>query len=112
MCLLSKEAYNPAAIEGQQWMKKAMTRASKCARAKPSASMVTAAQLNRELASTRPPLLNRELASTRPPLPPQGTRSVIKATPAEHAGAPQAEPGDPPAPYTDIPMGDAEDILD
>jgi hypothetical protein len=45
MCLLSKEAYNPAAIEGQQRMKKAVTRASKRAHTKASMSMVIAARL-------------------------------------------------------------------
>jgi hypothetical protein len=51
MHLLSKEAYNPAALKGQQQMKKAITRASKCAHTKASTTMVTADQLNCELAS-------------------------------------------------------------
>jgi hypothetical protein len=42
MHLLSKEAYNPAAIEGQQGMKKAITRASKRACTKVSTMMVMA----------------------------------------------------------------------
>jgi hypothetical protein len=52
--LLSKEAYNPTAIKGQQWMKKGTTRASKCAHTKVSVMMVTGDQLNRKLASARP----------------------------------------------------------
>jgi hypothetical protein len=51
-CLLSKEAHNPAALEGQQQMKKGATRAAKCAHTKVSVTMVTADQPNRELAST------------------------------------------------------------
>jgi hypothetical protein len=51
MHLLFKEAYNPAAIEGQQQMKKAVTQASKHTRTKASVMMVTANQLNCELAS-------------------------------------------------------------
>jgi hypothetical protein len=52
---LSKKAYNPAAIEGQQRMKKASTRTAKRARTKASAQTVTAEQLDRELAAARPP---------------------------------------------------------
>jgi hypothetical protein len=50
-CLLSKEAYNPAAIEGQQRVKKAATRASKHTRLGACTLMVTANQLDHELAS-------------------------------------------------------------
>jgi hypothetical protein len=53
--LLSKEAYNSAALEGQQRMKKGTTRAAKCTRTKASATMVTADQLDCELADARPP---------------------------------------------------------
>jgi hypothetical protein len=85
--------------------------------------------------------LDHELGSARPTLPPQhpatsaawhhnnglalpdhlhtkhgpitqGARSTVKATPAEPAGAPQTDPQPPLALSTDIPMGDAEDILD
>jgi hypothetical protein len=80
--LLSKEAYNPAAIKGQQQRKKATTRASKCARTKVSVSMVTADQLDRKLASARPtsppqdPPLKGPDQSLRPCLPtPGGTSS-------------------------------------
>jgi hypothetical protein len=52
---LTKQAYNPAALEGQQRMKKAVTRAAKCARTKASATMVTVDQLDHELAAARPP---------------------------------------------------------
>jgi hypothetical protein len=46
--LLSKEAYNPAALEGQQQMKKGATWAAKCAHTKASATMVTTDQLDHE----------------------------------------------------------------
>jgi hypothetical protein len=49
-CLLSKDAYNPAALEGQQRMKKGATWATKRTRTKASTMMVTANQLDRELA--------------------------------------------------------------
>jgi hypothetical protein len=52
---LSKKAYNPAAIEGQQRMKKVSTRTAKRAHTKASAQTVTAEQLDRELAAARPP---------------------------------------------------------
>jgi hypothetical protein len=52
---LTKQAYNSAALEGQQRMKKAVTWASKRARTKVSAPMVTADQLDRKLAAARPP---------------------------------------------------------
>jgi hypothetical protein len=52
---LAKQAYNSAALEGQQWMKKAVTRASKRARTKASTPMVTSDQLDHELAAARPP---------------------------------------------------------
>jgi hypothetical protein len=62
--LLSKEAYNPAAVEGQQRMKKAVTRASKCARTKASTMMVTADQLDHELASAQPPFPLQDQAAS------------------------------------------------
>jgi hypothetical protein len=52
--LLSKEAYNPTASKGQQWMQKAVTWASKLAHTKASTMMVKADQLDQVLASTRP----------------------------------------------------------
>jgi hypothetical protein len=88
---LSKKAYKPAAIEGQQQMKKAVTRAAKHARTKASVTMVTVDQLDRELAAARPP--------SPPP-----------AAPAELAGTPQPDPRPPPDPYTDVPMADIENI--
>jgi hypothetical protein len=42
---------------------------------------------------------------------PQGTGTAIKATFAEHVGVPQADPQDPPAPYTSVQMGDVKEIL-
>jgi hypothetical protein len=51
---LTKKVYNPAAIEGQQWMKKAVTRAAKCACTKASTTMITVDQLDLELAAARP----------------------------------------------------------
>jgi hypothetical protein len=51
MCFLSKEVCNPAALEGQQQMKKAVTRAAKRAHTMVSVTMVTANQVDRELAS-------------------------------------------------------------
>jgi hypothetical protein len=53
--LLTKQAYNSAAIEGQQRMKKACTCAAKRTHTKASAPMVTANQLDRELAAAQPP---------------------------------------------------------
>jgi hypothetical protein len=41
----------------------------------------------------------------------QGARSTVEATPAKPAGTPQMDPWHPPAPYTDVPMGAAKDIL-
>jgi hypothetical protein len=52
--LLSKEVCNPAALEGQQRMKKGTTWAAKCARTKVSVVIVTADQLDRKLASVQP----------------------------------------------------------
>jgi hypothetical protein len=49
--LLTKRAYNSAATEGQQKMKKAATWATKCARTKSSVPTITADQLDRELAA-------------------------------------------------------------
>ena len=53
--LLSKEVCNPAALKGQQRMKKGATRPAKHARTKASTTMVTANQLDCELACTRLP---------------------------------------------------------
>jgi hypothetical protein len=128
VCLLAKEAYNPAAIEGQQRMKKAATRGSKCARTKASTLMVMADQLDHELASARPPsppqdpaasaarhrnngLAQPDHLTTEPSPTTQGARSTVKAMPAEPAGTPQMDPWPLPAPYTDVPMADTEDIL-
>jgi hypothetical protein len=127
--LLSKEAYNPAAIEGQQQMKKAITRASICARTKASTLMITADQLNRKLESARPPsppqdpttsvalhhnngLAQPDHLNTEPGPTTQGARSTVEAMPTEPAGAPQTDHWPLLAPYIDVPMGDNEDILD
>jgi hypothetical protein len=99
--LLSKEAYNPAAIEG------------------------TADQLDHDLTSARVPQdpaapaawhQNNGLAfpdnpqtESSPTL--QGTGSAITAPPAEPTGAPQVDPQALPALYTDVPIRDVEDIL-
>jgi hypothetical protein len=91
--------------------------------------MVMADQLNRELASARPPsppqdpamsvawhhnnglALPDHLHAKSGPTP-QGTGATVKATPAKPAGTPQTDPQPPPAPYTDVWMEDTEDILD
>jgi hypothetical protein len=52
---LMKQAYNSAALEGQQRMKKAVTWAAKRTRTKASTTMVTANQLDREVAAARLP---------------------------------------------------------
>jgi hypothetical protein len=91
--------------------------------------MVMADQLDCELASARPPSppqdpatsaawhCNNGLAvpdhlTTEPGPTTQGARSTVEVTPAEPAGAPQMDPWPLPAPYTDVLMADAEDILD
>jgi hypothetical protein len=61
---LSKKAYNPAAIKGQQRMKNASTRTAKRARTKASMQTVTAEQLDRELAAARPPSPPPDLAAS------------------------------------------------
>jgi hypothetical protein len=90
--------------------------------------MVTAAQLNQELASAQPPSPPQDPAAsvvwhhdnglafpdhlqTESGPTTQGTGPAIEAMPVEPAGAPQADPWAPLAPYTDITIGDAEDIL-
>jgi hypothetical protein len=42
----------------------------------------------------------------------EGAGSTVEAMPVEPVGTPQTDPRPPPALYTDVPMGDAEDILD
>ena len=42
----------------------------------------------------------------------QGTGPSVEITPAQLVGTPQADPWALPAPYTDVPMGDVEDIID
>jgi hypothetical protein len=54
-----------------------------------------------------PDHLQTEYSST-----PQGAGLAVENTPAKHVGTPQVDPQAPPALYTDVPMGDAEDILD
>ena len=127
--LLSKKAYNPAAIEGQQRMTKGATRAAKRARTKASSTTISAAQLDRELAAARPPStppdpaaaaawhLDNGLAlpdhlETEAGPNTRGTGSSTEVAPAELAGASQPETRPPPAPYTDVPMADVEEILD
>jgi hypothetical protein len=46
-CLMSKEAYSPTAIQGQQQMKNTTSRASKCACTNGGTLMVMAVQLDR-----------------------------------------------------------------
>jgi hypothetical protein len=126
---LTKQVYNSAALEGQQWMKKAVTRAAKHARTKASAPMVTADQLNRELAAARPPspppdpaasvawhqdngLAVPDHLTTEPGLTTQGACPSTETAPTELAGTSQPDPQPPPGPYTDVPMEDVEDIVD
>ena len=128
MRLLSKEAYNPTAVEGQQQMKKAATRASKRSRTKSSVPMITADQLDRELAAARDPsplpdpaasvawnqdngLAQPDHLTTEPGLTTQEAGPSTEMAPAELAGTPQLDPWPPPAPYTDIPMADVEDMV-
>jgi hypothetical protein len=121
---LSKTAYNTAAIEGQQRMKKGATWAAKRARTKVSTTMVTANQLNRELSDARPQSPPPDPATsvawhqdnglavpdhlvTEPGLTTQEARPSTEAAPTELAGTPQLDPWPPPAPYTDVPIEDA-----
>jgi hypothetical protein len=108
-CFLSKEACNPAALEVQQRMKKGTTRAAKCARTKASVMMVTAVQLDRELADTRPQspppdtatsaawyqdngLAMPDHLTTEPSLNTHEAGEIAEATPAKLAGVPQQDP--------------------
>jgi hypothetical protein len=126
---LSKKGYNPAAIEGQQWMKKVFTRTAKRTRTKASAQTVTAEQLDRELAAARPPSPPQDPAAsaawhqdnglampdhltTESGLTTQGAGPSLETAPAELAGTSQPDPQPPPALYIDVPMADAEDIVD
>jgi hypothetical protein len=128
-CHLTKRAYNSAATEGQQKMKKAATWATKRACTKLSAPMIMADQLDRELAATRQPspftdpaasaawhqdngLAVPDHLTAEPGLSTQGAGTSSKAAPAELAGTSQPDPRPPPAPYTDVPMADVEDIVD
>jgi hypothetical protein len=125
--LLSKEAFNPAALTGQQQMKKAVTRATKRARTNASATIVTADQLDHELAAAQPPspppdpatsaawhqdngLAMPDHLSTEPHTTVQEAGPSTKATPTEPAGTPQPDPQPPPAPHTNVPMEDVEEI--
>jgi hypothetical protein len=111
-CFLTKKAYNPAAIKGQQWIKKAVTRAAKRAHTKASATMVTADQLNRKLATTRLPspaldpaassawnqdngLAVPDYLTTESGLTTQEAGPSTEAAPAELAGTPQPDPRSP-----------------
>jgi hypothetical protein len=85
---LTKRAYNSAATEGQQRMKKAATRATKHARTKSGAPM------------------------TAEPGPSTQGAGPSNEAPAELAGTPQLDPRPPPAPYADVPVADVEDIVD
>jgi hypothetical protein len=127
--LLYKEAYNPAAHEQQQRMKKGATRAAKCAHTKVNTTMVTTNQLDCELASARPPspppypaasaawhhdngLAQPDHLTTQPSLTTQEAESIAEATAAEPAGTPQPDPQPPPAPYINVQMWNVEDIVD
>jgi hypothetical protein len=126
---LTKRAYNSTATEGQQWMKKAATRASKRARTKSSAQMITADQLDRELAAVRHPspppdpaasvawhqdngLAQPDHLTTEPSPSTQGAGPSTGTAPAEPAGTSQPDPRPPPALYANVPMEDVEDIVD
>jgi hypothetical protein len=125
---LMKQAYNPAALEGQQRMKKAVTQTAKCAHTKASVTMVTADQLDRELAAARPlspppdpaasaawhqdnGLVMPDHLTTEPGLTTQEAGPSTETAPAELAGTPQPDPRSQLAPYTDVPMEDVEDIV-
>jgi hypothetical protein len=87
--------------------------------------MVTVDQLDRELAAAQPPsplpdpatsaawhqdngLAMPDHLSTEPGLTVQEAGPSTEAVPAELAGTPQPDPRPPLAPYTDVPMEDAE----
>jgi hypothetical protein len=123
-CFLSKKAYNTAAIEGQQRMKKGATWAAKRACTKASATIVTA-ELNRELSNARPQspppdpaasaawhhdngLVVPDHLLTEPGLTVQKAGPSTEAASAKLAGTPHPDPQPSPAPYTDIPMEDAK----
>jgi hypothetical protein len=127
--LLMKQAYNSAALEGQQRMKKAVTQAAKRARTKASVTMITANQLDRELAvdqSPSPPpdpaasaawhqdngLAVPDHLTTEPGLTTQEAGPSTEVAPTELVGTPLPDPWPPPAPYIDVPMADVEDIVD
>jgi hypothetical protein len=124
--LLSKEVYNPATINGQQRMRKAVTQASKCTCTKASMMMVMADQLDRSSRHPSPPqdqatsaawhpdngLAWPDHLTSKPGLTVQEAGSTVEGAPAKPSGAPQMDPRPPPALYTDVPMEDIEDILD
>jgi hypothetical protein len=85
--------------------------------------------LDQELAAARPPSLPPDPAAsaawhqdnglavpdhlpTGPGLHVQEAGPLTEAAPAELAGTPQPDPRPPPAPYTDIPMANAENNAD
>jgi hypothetical protein len=126
---LTKRAHNSAATEGQQKMKKAATQATKHARTKSSAPMITDDQLDRKLAAARQPspppdpaasaawhkdngLAVPDHLTAEPGPSTQRAGSSNKAAPAKLAGTPQPDPWPPPAPYINVPMADGEDIVD
>jgi phosphopantetheinyl transferase (holo-ACP synthase) len=127
---LTKQAYNSTATEGQQRMKNAVTWAAKCACAKASATtMVTADQLDRELAADRPPSPPPEPAASAawhqdndlavpdhlpadPGLTTQVAGPSTESAPTKLAGTPHPDPRPTPAPYTDVPMEDVEEVVD
>jgi hypothetical protein len=127
---LTKQAYNSTATEGQQWMNKAATRATKRAGTKASVTtMVTADQLNRELAADQPPspppdpatsaawhqdngLAVPDHLTAEPGLTTQEASPSTESAPTKLAGTPHPDPRPTPAPYTDIPMEDVEEVVD
>jgi hypothetical protein len=127
---VTKLAYNSAATEGQQKMKKAATRTAKRTPTKVSAtSMVTAEQLDRELAADRPPSPPPDPAASAawhqdndlavpdhlpadPGLTTQEAGPSTEPAPTESAGTPHPDPRPTPAPYTDVPKEDVEEVVD
>jgi hypothetical protein len=111
-------------------MKKAATRASKRTRTKASVMpMVTADQLDHKLAAAQPPspppdpaasaawhqdngLAVPDHLTAEPGPSTQGAGPPRNAAPAELVGTSQPDPRPSPAPYTDVPMADVEDIVD
>ena len=111
-------------------MKKAATLSAKRARTKASATpMITADQLDRELAADRPPSPSPDPAASAawhhdndlavpdhlpadPGLTTQEAGPSTGPAPAEPAGTTQPDPRPPPAPYVDVPMAGDEDIVD